>query len=72
MRDATFEYKGFTGSATENSDSCANLFGQVLHIRDVVTYEADTVTELEREFRYSVDSYLADCAALNKDPRILK
>ena len=37
------------------------LFGKLAYIRDLVTYEAESLSELEKEFRQSVDLYLQDC-----------
>jgi predicted HicB family RNase H-like nuclease len=44
------------------------LFGEVEGLRDVVTFEATDVKDLEREFRASVDDYLAMCAERGEEP----
>ena len=53
-------YRGYVGSI-EVSLEDDTLFGKLLHIRDLVSYEAKTPGELEAEFRSAVDDYLADC-----------
>jgi len=67
MNDKFFEYKGYYGSCEICMDS-KELFGKVLFIRDLITYAADTISELENEFRESVDDYLETCAELGKSP----
>jgi len=40
----------------------------VINIRDVVTFEGETVEEVQQAFRDSVDDYLAFCAERNEEP----
>jgi predicted HicB family RNase H-like nuclease len=50
-------------------DSEAGYFhGDVLGIRDVITFQAKTVEGLEREFRKSVDTHLEYCAKHGETP----
>ena len=42
--------------------------GQVLFIRGLIVYEADTFPELRRNFKAAVDKYLASCAAAGTSP----
>jgi hypothetical protein len=51
------DYKGFTGLATYDH-SIPGYHGRVEHIQDVVTFEAATIDDVEREFHASVDDYL--------------
>jgi predicted HicB family RNase H-like nuclease len=54
-------YKGY--SATVSFDEDALLFhGEILGIRDVITFQAHTAAELPRAFHESVDDYLEWCA----------
>lgn len=63
----TFAYKGYQGSSECSvEDEC--LFGRILFVRDLVTYEGETVAELEVAFREAVDDYLSTCAKLGKAP----
>lgn len=61
------QYKGY--AATVEYDDDAGLFhGYVLNLRDVITFQGTSVEELRREFRESVDDYLAWCAERNEAP----
>lgn len=62
-------YKSYLG--TIEPDLARNtLFGKLAFIRDTVTYEAPTLSELEQEFRCSVNSYLATCEELGRKPQL--
>ncbi len=61
------KYKGYTASA-EIDETEGILFGKVLDIKDVITFQANTVAELEQEFHNSVDDYLEWCAEINEKP----
>jgi predicted HicB family RNase H-like nuclease len=61
------EYKGYIGKA--EMDSEAGVFhGEVINIRDVITFEGSSVEELNQAFRDSVDDYLEFCMARGEDP----
>jgi predicted HicB family RNase H-like nuclease len=61
------QYKGYTGKVEYDAD--ANLLhGEVLGIRDVVTFQAKSVEELHKAFRESVDDYLAFCKQRGENP----
>ena len=60
-------YKGYTGHV-EFDDEAGIFHGEVLDLRDVVTFQGRSVEELERAFRDSVDDYLEFCAARGKEP----
>ncbi|OOH90552.1 pilus assembly protein HicB [Pasteurellaceae bacterium 15-036681] len=60
-------YKGYVGTIEPDLES-HTLFGKLAYIRDLVTYEAETLSELQQEFEKSVDLYLQDCAELGKEP----
>ncbi|MFZ1512089.1 MAG: type II toxin-antitoxin system HicB family antitoxin [Tabrizicola sp.] len=60
-------YKGY--GATVSFDEDALLFhGDVLGIRDVITFQARTAEELPKAFHGSVDAYLAFCAETGRKP----
>lgn len=61
------KYKGYHGTV-EPQIGDGTLFGKVTYIRDLVTYEADTLPKLVKEFHQSVDAYLEDCEKLGKVP----
>ncbi|HSU16659.1 type II toxin-antitoxin system HicB family antitoxin [Longimicrobium sp.] len=62
------KYKGYTGSYEFDPDEGV-LHGHVDDIEDIVTFVADNVTDLEREFRISVDDYLEFCAEDGVEPQ---
>ena len=60
-------YKGFLGSVEASpEDKC--LYGKLLYINDLVTYEAETVADLEAEFKSSIDDYCETCKKLGREP----
>jgi predicted HicB family RNase H-like nuclease len=61
------QYKGYLGSVDcDPQENC--LYGQILHINDLVTYEAESPAGIKAAFEESVDDYLATCAEVGKDP----
>jgi len=44
------------------------LHGRIDGIKDIVTFVADNLVDLEREFRISVDDYLEWCAEIGVEP----
>jgi predicted HicB family RNase H-like nuclease len=61
------KYKGYTGTIEPDEDSGV-LFGRVIGLRDVITFEGDTIPELIQAFHDSVDDYLAFCAERGESP----
>jgi len=61
------EYKGYSGTV-EFSAPDEVFFGKINGIRDVVTFEADSVVKLKKAFREAVDDYLSTCETLSKEP----
>ena len=60
-------YKGY--SATVSFDEDALMFhGEVLGIRDVITFQARTAEDLPKAFHDSVDDYLEWCAQVGVGP----
>ena len=58
-------YKGYTGHAEFYGE--AGIFhGEVLELRDVVTFQGKSVDELEQAFKDSVDDYLEFCSERRK------
>lgn len=60
-------YKGYKGTIEPQVET-GTLYGKLAFIRDLVTYEAMTLVELEQEFRAAVDAYLEECAEFDKVP----
>ena len=46
MNGAVLKYKNYQGSIEYDEES-ETLHGKVLHVRDLITYEAETAKELE-------------------------
>ncbi len=61
------KYKGYTAQI-EIDETAGILFGKVLDIKDVITFQGITVAELEQEFHNSVDEYLEWCTELGQEP----
>jgi len=61
------EYKGYTGSIEYSSEDSL-LYGKVLGIRGLISYEGETGKRLEDDFRESIDTYIRDCEANNIEP----
>ena len=60
-------HKGYIGSIEASvEDNC--LFGKLLFIRPLVSYEGQTVAQLEAAFREAVEDYLATCQTLGQTP----
>jgi predicted HicB family RNase H-like nuclease len=60
-------YKGYTGIVKFDDD--ARVFhGEVVGLKDVITFQGQSVTELETAMNESVDFYLDWCAERGKDP----
>ena len=51
------EYKGYRAAVTFD-DHAGFFHGSVVDTRDVVTFVGESVEELRREFKVSVDDYL--------------
>jgi predicted HicB family RNase H-like nuclease len=61
------EYKGYIGRV-EFDDEAGALHGEVVGIRDVVTFEGTSVAEIEQAFQDSVDDYLDFCRERGEPP----
>lgn len=62
-------YRGYTG-ILEVDEEAGILYGHVIGLRDVITFQAPTVAQAEEEFRRSVDSYREFCARRGEPPEI--
>ena len=65
----TFKYRGYIGSL-EYSEEDEVLFGRVLGISDLISYEGTTCEELIADFHGAVDDYLAMCEAEGVQPEV--
>ena len=56
----TMQYKGYYGSVEISTEDNV-LYGKLIFITPLVTYEGQTAQELKSAFTDAVDSYLKDC-----------
>ena len=61
------EYKGYIGKV-EFDDETGVLHGEVVNLRDVITFQGESVQEVRAAFQESVDDYLAFCAERGEEP----
>jgi predicted HicB family RNase H-like nuclease len=61
------QYKGCVGHV-EFDDEASIFHGEVLDLRDVVTFQGRSVEEIEQAFRDSIDDYLDFCAERGQKP----
>ncbi len=61
------QYKGYSGRVEYDDD--AEIFrGEVIGLRDVITFQGTTVEEIKQAFKESVDDYIDFCAQLGHAP----
>ena len=58
------DYKGYYGTV-EYSMADNVLFGKVLGIKGLISYEGDSVQALKQDFKDAIDDYLEMCAENN-------
>jgi predicted HicB family RNase H-like nuclease len=61
------KYRGYTG-VVELDEEAGVLFGRVIGLRDVITFQGCSVDEVTRAFHDSVDDYLEFCAERGESP----
>lgn len=54
----TLSHRGYTGSVEYSAEDKV-YFGKILHITDLVSYEAETPSKLKIEFADAVDDYIS-------------
>lgn len=61
-------YKNYNGTVEySKEDNC--LFGKVVGIKSLLSYEGDSVQELEQDFQNVIDEYLEDCKERSVEPK---
>lgn len=60
-------YKGYTARITFDTDSMV-LVGEVLGIRDTLSFHAEKCDQVEAMFHQSIDNYLAFCVEVGREP----
>jgi predicted HicB family RNase H-like nuclease len=61
------EYKGYIGKV-EFDDEAELFHGEVINLKDVITFQGRSVSELQKTFKDSVNDYLEFCAERNESP----
>lgn len=65
--DRPMTYKGYSAKV-EYSDKEQCLIGRISDIRDLITFQGDSVTEIRQAFEKAVDDYLDRCAEKHEEP----
>ena len=66
MENITLEYKGYLGTVEFSAeDNC--LFGKVIGINDLISFEEQEVSELKEVFEEAINDYLDTCKKLGKE-----
>ena len=69
MKSDFLEYKNYLGSIEPSlKDRC--LHGKIQFIKDVISYEGQTINEIESAFRAAVDDYLVFCESVGDKPDV--
>ena len=62
------KYKDYQGTAEIDMDRLV-CRGKVLFIDDLVTYEASSPSEMQKEFEAAIDDYIETCGLLSREPK---
>lgn len=63
----TLTYKGYTGVIDLDIDD-EILHGEVVDLKDTITFQAESVSDMKKAFQDSVDDYLDFCASEGVQP----
>lgn len=61
------DYKGYYGSIEYSHDDNL-LYGKILGVPGLISYEGKTGADLESDFRSAIDEYLNDCKENGVEP----
>jgi predicted HicB family RNase H-like nuclease len=60
-------YKGYIGHV--EFDDVTEIFnGEIINIRDVITFQGSSVAEIKKAFKESIDDYLDFCKKRREEP----
>ena len=62
-----FSYKGYIGKI-DYDDEVGIFHGEVINTRDVITFQGESVEELKRSLKDSVEDYLQFCLERDEEP----
>ena len=68
MMNNFIEHKGYVGTVEYSAEDNI-LFGQVVGIRGLISYEGDSIEQLKADFVEAIDDYLIECEANGKEPQ---
>ena len=68
MKTNHLQYKQYRGFVEYSSEDEV-FYGTIHGINDLVTFEGESVKELQASFEEAVDDYLATCLKLGKEPQ---
>ena len=68
MNNNILEYKGFKAKIEFSADDNV-FFGYLIGIDDIVTFHGETVKQLRKAFRESVDFHIEVCEKVGKKPK---
>lgn len=60
-------YKNYTARITFDTDGMV-IVGEVLGIKDTLSFHTETAAQVEAMFHQSIDNYLAFCVEVGKEP----
>lgn len=60
-------YKGYTAEVEFDADE-GILYGRVLDLRDIITFQSESTADIVQEFHTSVDEYLDFCKEQGIEP----
>ncbi len=61
------EYKGYI-ARVDFDDDAGIFFGEVVNLRDVITFQGESVDDVRQAFKDSVDDYLVFCRERGEEP----
>ncbi len=61
------EYKGYH-AAVKYDHEARTFHGEVVDTRDVIFFEGTSVEQINEEFKFSIDDYLAMCLERGQEP----
>ncbi|EKD41112.1 MAG: HicB family protein [uncultured bacterium] len=68
MSSQVLTYKGFLGSVEVEFGEQNIMHGKLLFVNDLVTYEAENPTDLQKAFQDAVEDYIETCKLVGKEP----
>lgn len=62
-------YKLYSGTVEySKEDEC--LYGKVVGIKSLISYEGNSISELKQDFEMAIDGYLEDCRERGVEPEL--